>query len=86
MTKEQIEALKMRLNAQAMEIVRLRQENDDIRGEVHQDENIASALCPGCGRHGIATRDHLLLDTKSYFSHTKRINPHSYPIRWSIPG
>ena len=64
MTKEQIEVLKMRLNAQAMEIVRLRQENDDIRDEAHHDDEVESAECPGC--HRILIGWNVVVECKPY--------------------
>jgi hypothetical protein len=42
--------LMLRLNAQAMEIIRLRQENDDIRNGAHEDESIPTDDCRGCNR------------------------------------
>ena len=40
--------LMLRLNAQAMEIIRLRQENDAIRNGKHEDDSIPTDNCPGC--------------------------------------
>ena len=42
--------LMLRLNAQAMEIIRLRQENDAIRNGKHEDDSVPADNCPGCSR------------------------------------
>ena len=56
--------LMLRLNAQAMEIIRLRQENDAIRNGEHEDDSIPTDNCPGCSRTLIGSD--VVIDSPAY--------------------